>query len=159
MYSNGHAWVGEDESKRFCHFMQDCWLTLSTFTLYSSRPWGWLTQLNRTTQSRRVDDAHDYARGRHDEGRTTKSCKMRKSVPLTTQNVIIRNWCHLRYLIHVTLTNLKPSRQNSELIVRRDAMKSVAKNEMRSKLSAHIPMPLKRRENSCEVEMLMSQLP
>ena len=74
MYGNvGHAWVGEDESKRICRFMQDCWLTLSTFTLYSSCPWGRLTQLNRTTQSRRVDDVHDYAGGHHDEGRTTKS--------------------------------------------------------------------------------------
>ena len=46
MYSDvGHAWVGEDESKRICRFMQDCWLTLSTCTLCSSCPWGWLTQL------------------------------------------------------------------------------------------------------------------
>ena len=44
---------------------------------------------------------------------------------------------------------LKPSRQSSEFIVRWDAMKPVANNEMRSKLSAHIPMPSKRRENSC----------
>ena len=39
-----------------------------------------------------------------------------------------------------------------ELIVRGDATKPIAKNEMKCKLSAQIPMPSKRRENSCEVE-------
>ena len=43
--------LGPETVRRICHFMQDCWLTLSTFILYSSCPWGRLTEQPKAGES------------------------------------------------------------------------------------------------------------